>query len=329
MTGDEVRVSGAEDENQSSQLEADIEQTRERISGDLRTLGERLSPEHLKEEAKEIMTEAKNRAVETLHEAKDVATSAYREVKADAIDTVTEKVDEFRGRVRAAEHEALGFVRDNAVPLALIGAGIAWFVANRRRRDERWEGRYAPRGQGQWRYPERSSSHLLENGRDDGTTAKSGAAEYAEHAGDRARSWVKGAEQGVTRAAGRVRNFAERELGDARSLAHDARDRIDHTATRVRDTAERDFYRARDVARNTVQTHPLAIGAATLAAGVCVGLLIPETRRENALLGPARDRVMEGAHELAREARGLAEDVGHTAKETARDLKSSLGSSTG
>jgi hypothetical protein len=321
MSENEVHVTGPDQENEPArvaEIEADIGRTRERISGDLRTLGERLSPAHLKEEAKEVMTEAKNAAVETLREAKNVATETFRDVKYDAMDTVSEKVEEFRDGVRSAEREALGFLKENAVPLALIGAGIAWFVSNRRTRETRWDGEYTPRGHGRWRYPEeRSEYHRLDDTRGRLSRAQGATREYASQARDRARGWKDRAEHEVSHAADQVRGFAEREVGAARGLAREAQERVGDAATRARDVAGRELYRARDVTRQAAEAHPLAIGAAAVAAGVGLGLLLPETRREREWLGPERQR-------LASEAAGLAEDVAHSAKETAREVKNSL-----
>jgi ElaB/YqjD/DUF883 family membrane-anchored ribosome-binding protein len=309
-----------------AKIEAEIDHTRNAISGDLQTLGERLSPQRLKEEAKEVMTEAKNVAVETLHEAKNVATSTFREVKDNAIDTVSTKVDEFRDDVRAVEHEAIDFVRENAIPLALIGVGVAWFISKRRSRDERWDGRYAPRDQGRWRYPAREPTRREEGPLDDARDGLARAAEttreYGARAKHRARDWVDGAERQVGDVAGQVRDFAEREVEEARGVARNASQKLSHAAQQARDSAGRELRHAREVTRRTTESHPLAVAAGAVAAGVFVGLVIPETRRESELLGPERERWVDDAKEAVH---GLAQ----TAKQTARDVKNSLSGTAG
>lgn len=327
---------GASDTNDPAKIakiEAEIDQTRGAISGDLRTLGERLSPEHLREEAKHVMSDAKEVAVEALHEAKDVATNTFREVKESAMETVNDKVDEIRDNVRRVEREAAGFVRQNAVPLALIGIGAAWFISNRRSRDRGWDGDYAPRGHGRWRYPERSESHALDDTRERFSRAGDTTREYAYRAKDRARGWAEQAEQRVEGVAGQVRGFAEREADQARGLARDARDRIGRATSQARDVAERELYHARDFSVRATEQHPLAVGAAAIAAGVCVGLLIPETARENELLGPQRARLVEGARGALDDAKQASNALKDTAKEAARDVsrdvKNSLTGSAG
>lgn len=317
------------DPAQIKKIEADIDQTRNAISGDLRTLGERLSPEHLKEEAREVMNEAKNAAKETLNEAKNVATSTFREVKEDALETVNAKVDQFRDNVRSVERDAVSFVRDNAIPLALMGVGLAWFVSNRRSREERWEGSYAPRDDGRWRYPETGGSHVMDNARDGLHRASATTRDVGYRARDRARGWVEGATQEVSGVADQVRNFAGREAEQVRGIARDTRERIGQATYRARDVAGREWQQARDFSRRATEDHPLAVAAGAVAAGIAIGLLIPETNRERELLGPAREQLLGEAQGLVGDAKEALNGLTHTAKETARDVKTSIGNALG
>lgn len=302
-------------ESQLTGMEAEIDQTRTAISGDLRTLGERLSPDHLKEEAKGLISEAKGAAVETLHEAKDAATSAFREAKDSAMESVSAKVDEFKGNVRRVERQTMGFLRDNAVPLAFIGIGVAWFMSNRRSREASWDREYrwgargeAARGyRGDWEdSSDAGVSGVKERGRD-----------LATQTNNRAQQWVEGAEHKVTDVAERARSFAKKELEGAQHMARDAGNKVSEAATQARDFAGRELRQARDFSKHAAEAHPLAVGAAALAAGIGVGLVLPQTRREGALLGPARDQ-------LVGEAKEIIEDWGHAAGDTARDVKQSL-----
>jgi len=315
------------DPGQIAQIEADIDQTRNVITGDLRTLGERLSPEKLKEEAKEVMQEAKNVAKEALHEAKDVATSTYREVKEDALGTVSAKVDEFKDNVRSVEQEALGFVRDNAVPLALIGIGAAWLFSSRSR-SARWEGDYRPRGNGRWRYPQRDDHSPFDDARDGVSRAAGTTRELGQRAKERARDWVQGAEHEAQHVGERVRHFAEQGVDEVRGAARGAQEQLGRATDRARHVAGRELRHARDFSQHTLESHPLAVAAAAAAAGVCVGLLIPETQREDELFGASRERLLGDAKAAVREAKGAALDLTNTAKETARDVKGKLSGST-
>ncbi len=291
--------------SQLTEMEAELDQTRSAISGDLRTLGERLSPEHLKEEAKEMMLEAKGVAVETLHEAKDVATSAFREAKDSAMESVSAKVDEFKGNVRRVERETMGFLRDNAVPLAFIGIGVAWFMSNRRSREASWDREYRWGARGEAARGYRTDDWQESSG--------AGLSEMKE----RAQQWVEGAEHKVGDVAGRARSFTHKELAGAKHMARDVGNKVSEAATQASDFAGRELRQVRDFSKHASEAHPLAVGAAALAAGIGVGLILPQTRREGALIGPQRDR-------LVGEAKEIIEDWSHAAGDAARDVKQTL-----
>ena len=48
-----------------------------------------------------------------------------------------------------------------------------------------------------------------------------------------------------------------------------------------------------------MEHNPLAVGAVAMAVGAAVGLALPETRREQELMGDARDRVVDNAKSMA------------------------------
>jgi len=298
-------------------MQAEIDQTRTEISDDLRTLGEKLNPERLKQEAKEVMQEAKGVAVDTLHEAKNVATSTFREVKDNAMDTVHEKVDDIRTSVRRAELQTRDFLSENAVPLALIGIGAAWFMAKRRSRSRAYyEG-----------YGQAYSSAERPRGSDSWTTTGGGrditerARQMKDRVGERVRGVAEGAEGRFDEVKGRVRDFAEREADQMRSLVQGAGQRVSESAEQARDFVGRELRQARDFSQRVSDENPLAIGMAAVGAGIAVGLLLPQTRPERELLGQRRD-------ELVDDAKQAFSEMTQTARDTARDVKSALSGST-
>ncbi len=302
ITGDPSKPEDME----TAEMEAGIEQTRGEISEDLRTLGGQLSPERLKSDAKETLQEAKTAAKETLQEAKNVATDTFREVKDSAMETVQEKVDDLRSSVRHVERQTRDFLSENAVPLALMGIGAAWFMANRRQRRGAYHydsDRYRPEGE-RW------------NSSGPGGQAR----QLRDRFGERVRSVSESAGSKYDEVKGRVRDFAERETDEARHLARDAGQRVSESAERARDFVGRELQGAGEFSRRVSHENPLAVGMAAIAAGVGIGLLLPETAPERELLGSKRD-------ELLGEAKQALSDVGQTAKDTARDMKNTLSNS--
>jgi ElaB/YqjD/DUF883 family membrane-anchored ribosome-binding protein len=94
------------DDKDMETLRADIEQTRQRISGEVEAIGARLTPEHAREVAKERIVEAKDRAIE------NVKTSARSAVRV-------------AGRTGGEIGHA---IRDNPIPTALVGLGAGWLL---------------------------------------------------------------------------------------------------------------------------------------------------------------------------------------------------------
>lgn len=232
--------------------------------------------------------------------------------------------------------------KNNPVPFALMGVGLAWLVMG--------GGRTAP-------YMRRGSSDQYDNGesgigRSIGN-AVGAAGEYAQSAGDYARSATGYAASagratagaasragralfGAGRRAGetasgisnkmgdmtsgaseRVRDLADdaRELAsewseDATQLAENARERM-HRATEV---VEERAMEMRDNANHLLREQPLVVGAIGLAVGAVLGALLPLTRRENELMGETRDQLLEQAKEKGQE---TLEQATETAKSVA------------
>jgi ElaB/YqjD/DUF883 family membrane-anchored ribosome-binding protein len=62
--------------------------------------------------------------------------------------------------------------------------------------------------------------------------------------------------------------------------------------------------------QSMLHERPLAVGAVALGLGAAVGLAVPETEKEEQLLGQARDQVVHKAEQMA-------QDAGHRAKDAA------------
>lgn len=295
-------------------LESDIDQTRNTITEDIKAIGEKLSPENLKTEAREVLNDAKEAAVGKLRDVKDAA-----------VDSVSETLGDVRDRAVEAGDATWSFARQNAIPLALIGLGISWLVAsNRRSNGNRWRspGLYGRGGQSRRYYDDYAYGYDddgYESGAEEG--GRAGLRETAAGVGHSVREGLSHATERVgdvaSRAGTRVHDIADR----AGSRVHDMAERAEHAlsdgTSRARDFAGRELQHLRSSSRQMAQQNPLALGAVALVAGVGVGMLLPRTEREDELLGASRDK-------LIGEARGAAQEIGRAAQETAREVKTSV-----
>jgi hypothetical protein len=166
-------------------------------------------------------------------------------------------------------------VRENPVPLALIGLGLAWMVAGSiRGRDTTYERRSFASdnydsadpyyGEAEQNYTEAEKRTLK----------------------DRAAQTLQGAKGRITEA---VAGISDTPVGErAQALAGSAVDAADS----ARRAAQRTF-------TNTLDRDPLIIGALGVVVGAAIGAALPATRIENRYAGPLRDKVLDKTKTLA------------------------------
>lgn len=102
----------------------------------------------------------------------------------------------------------------------------------------------------------------------------------------------------VSNAASGVADAAQQVSARTQEMAQDARRRVKQTGRRAQSELQR-----------MTQENPLAVGAGALLLGAIVGLAVPETERENDLLGEARDSVVDKAQDMARTATSRAQEA--------------------
>ncbi len=335
------------------EIEAEIAQTRNVISEDINALSDKLSAENLRAGAKGVMHDAKEEAREFVREAKDAAVDSLRSAKDSAVESVAGVVHDIGHGARRVGSVTGNFVSANAIPLGLIGLGVAWLTVSMRRQrtleaDYRYSEFGAPdygyrrelRGEYDYEaYPDvlydepTSTTHLGETG----PTPVGGRPPLR-----RARQRIAGATGRAAEKVGAVRDGARERIGNAahrvaeagsqlQSRARDGMTHLGHRASDLGHDARYRLERAQVRTRDFANENPLAVGAVAIAAGVGVGMMLPSTRRENELLGPTRSRLMDEGSRLLGEARETAgrlkDTVTDTAKSTAQELKSSLSES--
>lgn len=281
-------------------IERDIEQTRERMSQNIDALGHKLSPRNLKQQAKEAISGAAH----------------------DAAASVSDKA-------RRTGSKVIESLRENAVPVAMVGAGVTWMIMKRsdassQRRGYTTGGYAGEERRGVSRYVGTTSAREEFGYGSPSYRGSHGSAEAAEgygirqkvsHAADAVGAKVSHAASAVgekvSDAASTVADktgVLARRVGD---LSGEARDRVQHAGSQARGSFER-----------TLEENPLAIAAGAAVLGLAIGLLFPATRRENEMMGPTRDRLVDTAQETARTVKEVARERTQViASEKAPELK--------
>ncbi len=325
------------------EIQRDIERTRAEMSGTIGEIEARLSPAHLREQImeqveiakdsfkaqlKEEMGEAKVHLREGLMEAKETVKTQIKEELRDAKEGVKQEIREVKGEIRQEYQEAkaavraatigkvetmvqvagdkmtgarttiVDTIRENPIPAALIGVGLVWMImgASSRRSTSSNDNRIGVVDRGQrvlgtaLHRVEDATSGVVHKVRDASLAAGQAVGSVAVDAKDT------------------VADLAHRAGDTVGDLAHRAGDTVGTLATQTQQTARQTARRVGDGFENTMRDNPLALGAAAFAIGTAVGLAIPSTQREDALLGEVRDQLLEKAQSMAHDAVATAQE---------------------
>lgn len=197
-------------------------------------------------------------------------------------------------------------VRDNPLPVALVGIGLAWLMASGRNADglARQRRRIAVReDMHAASYPARA--HPDEH--HDGTAHRA-----ASKIGEAGREM----KDKVSNLGHRIGDSTSSAANRAREMGQGARARIGEFSER----SQRSYYRTKDSVSHIVEEQPLLIGALGLAVGTLLGAALPRTQREDEMMGEARDDLMGRAKDTLREqTTHVKESVQRTMDESERE----------
>ena len=253
------------------EIERDVEQTRGEIDRTVEALKEKMTPKNI---ASEAMSTVRNSPV------------GQRAVRLG--------------------HQA----QDNAVPLALIGAGLAWMFFNNRRETVYETRTYLSDYDGD--YAGAPESGYLGAEYEPDSASRTGALRQ------KARGLAGNAMSAVHSRADRARQAAAAARDSMSSTASSAAERARGMAGAARSRAVDYGHRAEETFMETLDREPLVIGALGVAVGAAVGAALPATPIENRYVGPLRDKALDEGRTRAREGVRQAKEV---AKATANTLK--------
>ena len=238
-------------------------------------------------------------------ELKSQAKERVREATVGKAAKVKEQMGESMYEYQGAFKETL---RDHPLPSALAGIGIGWFLMSmvKERRDRR-RGRHYP-AECHYYYSGETGTmeQICPTGRTGAGTERMGEG-FGQKAGEMKEEMGQKAE-----------HFKEQ-------MSHSAehtRERVSHFASQARGRA----YQTRSELRHQMQDNPLSMGMLAMAAGAIIGLVIPESRWEDQMMGEKRDELLHQAREKGAEqvqkARHAVEETFEKSKETfAEEMK--------
>jgi ElaB/YqjD/DUF883 family membrane-anchored ribosome-binding protein len=217
----------------------------------------------------------------TPHNLKEEAKSAIKGAAQGAVSNVGEQA-------RRTGTRLVEVIRENPLPVIAVGAGVTWLLTQRSRSDISGDrmARYAYTG------PERRQGHNWQSG--SGIKDKVGGA-------------VSGMKESVTEAASGV---AEK----ASELKERAGERVGELGGRAR-------WQSRRIKTNLehqAEENPLIVAVGAAVIGLALGLLLPGTEREDELMGPARDQLVDRAEHTVERAKDAAVAAGREVKETVK-----------
>lgn len=303
-TNTPVMVTASDD---PEQIRRQILRTRREMAETINEIQGRLAPEVLRQQAEDSLREATVGKVEDMAQQTEAKMNSWRK-------------------------DMMRTVRDNPVPVALIGIGAGWLLfSGRDDNDEydydgrfEWNGSpYARAGSGYGYSQDRSVSaaeeeaKMLNEVRNRAATMADDASDWAGDVADEARETMSEATQTAQRKVNRATDTVSDQAGELaesvrqtsaewRESAMTSAEEAQARARRARRKMEWEAkYRARRAKRtfaDMMDENPLAVGFAALAAGAMVGLVLPGTQRENELMGEQRDRLMEEVGATAQDA---------------------------
>jgi len=211
-------------------------------------------------------------------------------------------------------------VRDNPIPVALIGVGVAWLMmrgpqSDGLARERRLAAEYEAGLSGGAYFPE-SDDRSAEGSKVGRVITK--VSTKARDLKDQASEAGHNLSEKASELGQRISGTASSLAGQARETMSSAREKVSGSAggarSRASEIGERSqerYYRTKGNVSHMLDEQPLLVGALGLAVGTLLGAALPSTRREDRLMGGTRDNMMQGAMEVARE-------KGHAVKESAQ-----------
>ena len=210
--------------------------------------------------------------------------SLKQEAKDAIRDVAQNAVSNVGEQARRTGSRLVDVIRENPIPVIAVGAGVTWLLTQRSSSDV--------------------SGHRM--------------ARYAYTGPERRQGEGKGVRG---RVGGTISSVKDKVSEAASGLAERATELASGTQERVGDIgseARRQTRRVKTNLEHAAEESPLLVAIGATVLGLALGLLLPGTERENELMGPARDQLMDRAERTAERVKDAATEAGREVKEAVR-----------
>ncbi|MGI9042203.1 MAG: DUF3618 domain-containing protein [Gemmatimonadales bacterium] len=287
VTGDVETGNGRTKE----EIEREIERTRERMSENIDALGEKFSPQNLKQQAKDAITGRAQNVVDNVGE-----------------------------QARNTGNQLFDFIRENPLPVVAVGLGAYWLINQRNRSEISGDrmARFAYTGPGR-RDRENDYSREREDdySRERENEYSGGGGGVRSRIADRA----SGMKDSVSDAAGGVADRAGEFADRAGELGKEAKEKVRGLGYRAREQTRR----ARGGIDRLSDESPLKLVAGSAVVGLILGLLLPETQRESRVMGSTRDQLVDRAQDTVQRVKDAAVEAGREVTDSVKQEISERG----
>jgi hypothetical protein len=225
-------------------------------------------------------------------------------------------------------------IKRNPVPAALAAISIGWLWSHRSGGESQSSsnaryGNYRGETHSDWNYQSTGggSPYYGSYGTEGGFGSSGTIAGYGS-SGSHCRQYDQPGGQGqqmggqivgqAQERVGQVQEKAGQVVGQAGQVVGQAGQAVGQVPHQMRERAEQMQHQAQGFWQ-MMESNPVAVGALGAVLGGVTGLLIPETEKENQLMGETRDRVVGSVQEMTGEtvakAQRVAEEAGKSAME--------------
>jgi ElaB/YqjD/DUF883 family membrane-anchored ribosome-binding protein len=192
-------------------------------------------------------------------------------------------------------------LKTNPLPATLAGIGIAWLMA----------------------VGNRQSSDMGES------STGPGMGDRMQSAKDKLTGSMESAKDSVTGKMQSAKDSVGNRVQSAKESLTSGAQSARETASRLTDTASQQIDRARENWDYILREHPLVIGAVGAAIGAVFGALAPRTRKEDELMGEARDNLVDQAKQAGSAKLEQAKQAASSVKDAAADAAQRQAGDTG